>query len=790
MSIIKTECCKLHNTCKKISAFFLALAFAFYPLANVSAQKFSTSSTSETYYQITTNRDGEKVEYICEGDDIIRDGLKITNIKFHNHSVLNDTTGAIGITGTVENTTDEDIYFKLQNEYFSANNKHIITTGNIHLAPANKTVQFVDMEDESSFRSYDIATHTTNAVVPTSFATSVYLVANEMFANQGILASDTYMGSDYVYDSYDINVQVGEDESIKVVESFDAYFATPKHGIIRKLPTRWRTDTINTPRRTSIENISVDSKFVTEKDLGNQELDIRIGDSEKTVSGLQHYEIGYTYRIDKENESSFDEFYYNLIEEQRDVSNITFTIRLPKEFDISRIGFSSGIAGSTNNNVIYYVDGNTIHGFYDGILSYGSITARVALDDGYYNNPGVSAPAPGKAIKIVIPAIVIFLAVVFILWYLYGRDEKKVSAVEFYPPDGMNSLDMQFYYKGEVDSDGVVSLLTYLASKGYLTIEQDGRKYVIHKVKDYDGNDEDERYFMTHLFSTSDDVTSSMLRNKFYRTVDHIVDNNNSKSNKKHIFEELPKTVIVSCVLCVIATVAAPMIACAVDFGSIEIIGGLIIFCVIALFYAPFFIIGFKAEPFFAKLIILGFISIHAFLMLGGIITSIGIIGILNDVNPIYLLAIPETLIAVIVEIVLIMHLPKRNQRGAEMLARIEGFRNFLMTAERSRLEMLVAEDPSYFYNIIPYAYVLGVSKKWMRQFEDIAITEPDWYMSDEPFSYRHFRSFMDNTVSNVSRTMTSSPSSSSGGSGGSSGGSSGGGSSGGGGGGGGPSSW
>ena len=82
MSIIKTECCKLHNTCKKISAFFLALAFAFYPLANVSAQKFSTSSTSETYYQITTNRDGEKVEYICEGDDIIRDGLKITNIKF------------------------------------------------------------------------------------------------------------------------------------------------------------------------------------------------------------------------------------------------------------------------------------------------------------------------------------------------------------------------------------------------------------------------------------------------------------------------------------------------------------------------------------------------------------------------------------------------------------------------------------------------------------------------------------------------------------------------------------
>lgn len=789
MSIIKTECCKLHNTCKKISAFFLALAFAFCPLANVSAQKFSTSSTSETYYQITTNRDGEKVEYICEGDDIIRDGLKITNVKFHNHSVLNDTTGAIGITGTVENTTDEDIYFKLQNEYFSANNKHIITTGNIHLAPANKTVQFVDMEDESSFRSYDITTHATNAVVPTSFATSVYLVANEMFANQGILASDTYMGSDYVYDSYDINVQVGEDESIKVIESFDAYFATPKHGIIRKLPTRWRTDTINTPRRTSIENISVDSKFVTEKDLGNQELDIRIGDSEKTVSGLQHYEIGYTYRIDKENESSFDEFYYNLIEEQRDVSNITFTIRLPKEFDISRIGFSSGKAGSTNNNVIYYVDDNTIHGFYDGILSYGSITARVALDDGYYDNPGVSAPAPGKAIKIVIPAILICLAVVFIMWYLYGRDEKKVSAVEFYPPDGMNSLDMQFHYKGKVDSDGVVSLLTYFASKGYLKIEEDGRKYVIHKVKDYDGNDSDEKYFFDHLFNFGDEVTPSMLRNRFYRTIDHIIENNNKKSNKKHIFEERPKSVMVVCVLCVIATFLAPIIACSIDFESLELVGAIFGFCVLCLFYTPFFIVGFQIKPIIVRIFFLGFISFHAFVMIGGALGGSVIAMIALDVNPLYLLTILAVVVAVILEVVLITHLPKRNQHGAEMLARIEGFRNFLMTAERSRLEMLVNEDPTYFYNIIPYAYVLGVSKKWMRQFEDINIQAPDWYMSDEPFNYDNFRGFMDHTVSSVSSSMTSSPSSSSGG-GRSSGGSSGGGSSGGGGGGGGSSSW
>ena len=66
----------------------------------------------------------------------------------------------------------------------------------------------------------------------------------------------------------------------------------------------------------------------------------------------------------------YDEFYFNLIGPEWDtaIGNITFTIEMPKEFDSSKLGFSSGLKGSTENgNVVYSVSDNIIKGKYNGI---------------------------------------------------------------------------------------------------------------------------------------------------------------------------------------------------------------------------------------------------------------------------------------------------------------------------------------------------------------------------------------------------------------------------------------
>ena len=91
--------------------------------------------------------------------------------------------------------------------------------------------------------------------------------------------------------------------------------------------------------------------------------------------------------------------------------------------------------------------------------------------------------------------------------------------------------------------------------------------------------------------------------------------------------------------------------------------------------------------------------------------------------------------------------MPKRNKYGGEMLGKLKGFRNFLITAEKEKLEAMGAEDPSYFYDILPYAYVLDVSDKWIKKFESISMQAPDWYDSTDGFSMAEFEDFMDSAM-------------------------------------------
>ena len=132
-------------------------------------------------------------------------------------------------------------------------------------------------------------------------------------------------------------------------------------------------------------------------------------------------------------------------------------------------------------------------------------------------------------------------------------------------------------------------------------------------------------------------------------------------------------------------------------------------------------------------------------------------------------------------------YLPKRTHYGNEILGKLRGFKNFLETAEKDKLETMVMQNPTYFYDILPYTYVLGVSDKWIKKFESISLQAPSWYEGTDTFDIVSFGSFINSAMSSAESAMSSNPASESGGS---SGGSSGGGSSGGGSGGGGGSSW
>ena len=101
--------------------------------------------------------------------------------------------------------------------------------------------------------------------------------------------------------------------------------------------------------------------------------------------------------------------------------------------------------------------------------------------------------------------------------------------------------------------------------------------------------------------------------------------------------------------------------------------------------------------------------------------------------------------------------LSKRLPYGNELLGKIKGFKKFIENSEKEQLEEILTKDPNYFYNIIPYAYVLGVLKKWTKKFESINILPPSWYETSDKFDFLEFENFISSTLDSSKELVSSS---------------------------------
>ena len=593
--------------------------------------------------------------------------------------------------------------------------------------------------------------------------------------------------AEYTIDSYDIKMIVNENNTFDITEKITVNFTQYKHGINRKIPIRntiQRLDGTTSNNRAKITNIEVSENYSTSTNNGYKIL--KIGSSNKTYIGKHTYTISYTYDIGKDPLKDADELYYNLIGTDSDttISNVTFTIKMPKKFDYDgdKLGFSSGLKGSIDSsNVEYTVNKNTISGSYIGTLGIAEgLTVRLTLPEGYFVRVQEKDDNYVILVSIISVACVIVSA---LLWRLYGKDNKVVETVEFYPPEELNSAELAYIYKGVAEDEGIISLLISLANKGYLKIEDCGTKsfilgndFRITKLKEYTGNNETEKEFFDGLFKKKNSVTNEDLYDSFYKTIRSIKSKLESKENKNKIFEKSSLSKIIWLALMCIVILLLITVKPIINTSAGEDLPFLLAFPIIG--FSVILLVGFRQTNLMIK--IFGIVWGALF---GGIPLVVGITPILVEEVPQYLTSYIIGLICIAIIIVFAKIMPKRTKYGSAMLGKIKGFKRFLEVAEKEELENLVSENPQYFYYILPYTYALGVSDKWVKQFESIAMQAPKWYTSPNGFSMDSFGRFMSSTMKSAQSSMTSAPSSSGGGS-------SGGGSSGGGSGGGGVSSW
>ncbi|MCD7723582.1 MAG: DUF2207 domain-containing protein [Clostridiales bacterium] len=508
-----------------------------------------------------------------------------------------------------------------------------------------------------------------------------------------------YSFEDNYIQSYDVSITVGEDNTLDITESINVYFNKESHGIYRTLPlTNYieREDGSTATVKAKVKNLSVSEEYETYSEDGSYV--IQIGSENETVLGEQNYIISYSYVMGRDVNADFDELYYNIIGSEWDayIENVTFTITMPKEFDSALLGFSTGYYGSVGSDYVdYSVDSLTVTGALTQTLSPGEgFTVRLQLPDGYFYF-NLAQYYAALAAMVAIPAVV--LIAVIIMWLRHGKDKKVLDIVEFYPPAGMSSTDVAYWYKGYVENTDVVPLLIELANEGCVNIIENKSRskfikndFVIERVRDYDSDDENKKIFFNGLFKSknTNHVTKSDLEDSFYMYINQIVNRTNTRENRLRVFSKK------SLAMRVAGWLFSILGACAVVYISYNIIGG-------------------SEKYIFAA---------------AGLAVSMA-------------------------AFVLSFFLRKRTDEGHAMLQRINGFKLFLKNAEKARLEALVEDNPKYFYDILPFAYVLGVSREWTKKFEGIAMEPPGWY-GGSVFDYYVFCSFMSHTMRSATSAM------------------------------------
>ncbi len=566
--------------------------------------------------------------------------------------------------------------------------------------------------------------------------------------------------------NFDIKMVIDENGLIKVDQTLDVQFNEDRHGIYAYIPQTY--DMVWTIEGEELERsyyfpvrkVQVyGDEYETETD-GYDNVILKIGDGDRYVFGQKIYRYSYTIQLRDLELNGLQAFYFNLVGDgwQLPIKSVNFSITMPKEWP-SDIKFYSGLYGSDEQlNIDYSINGNTLTGsFNQGLLTYQALTIYAPLPNDYFT---FIPPTDFSLLILGFSGVLVVIA--SLLFLKFGKDKLVVETVEFNPIPGLSSAQVGFVYDGMVDTKDILSLIIEWGYKGYLSIAEDGSKdFTLTKLKEIDMSEiKAEQTLFNQLFKSGDIVTNSDLKNTFYLSMQ------NAKNDVYRYFQGNPKRRIYSNTATTLKVIFGmigllPLSLLFANYFYIQTYRGGLAFVIAGVVFvfgsllSAWFIYAIKRWPSQKSIIrmtnaVFMFIAIMLFVF-GSFAGS-------------WALEIPTwqyvfVLLLTFVLVGLVSVMDKRTDLGIEYLGKIIGLKRFIEVAEKDRLEMLVHDDPTYFYKILPYAYVLNVSDVWSKKFESIAIEQPSWYSGPNThFNTYLFMNSFNRTLSNMNQVMTSIP--------------------------------
>lgn len=599
----------------------------------------------------------------------------------------------------------------------------------------------------------------------------------------------TTVADGFTIEGYEVILNVGMDNKVDVTENININFYESGHHGIYKFTPYWLQytgkDNKTIKRKSNIINYrSVNDPYTI--DTVKKKLRIKIGSPYQTVFGDHTYTIKYTYDMGKDPFTNFDEFIFHAFGDfwGTQIKNPKIIVNMPKGIDGNKINFYKDKYRKQNiNNLIdYQIEGNSLIVTGKSNLNLmESLTVDIELPDNYFVGGSDNYGWGSFTISMIILAIT---GLIIFMWSRYGKNhEKMIQTVEFYAPDKLSSAEIGYVYNKRQSSKKLtISLIISLASKGYIKIDEltgkdkgkiqitklltkpkevtmdkdiQTSKRIISVKKLKDVGDEltsDEDVMMRYLFGKDNIKILETNIDKFLEVRDDLVnkgyieiikDNENIIQKEKELidlkyadklkkYNELTKQYEKDLEIYnqKIASIEPKNNLENIVYGYLFSVGDTVILSEHTSFYKSFGEIDKELSNTFNKKIIdevakkkkKTSIILSIIIIILSLISFFGV----EDLNPKLSILYYLSFGCIFVSIFFTIIMGRKTKYGEAIYARVMGFRDFLDTAEKEKLESLVEQNPHYFYDILPYTYVLGISKKWVKKFENIKMPEVD----------------------------------------------------------------
>lgn len=557
----------------------------------------------------------------------------------------------------------------------------------------------------------------------------------------------------YTIKQWKYDAKVHTDNTWDVIETMDVEYNEPRHGIYRHLPRTFKQqhpDQDNTmidyTYRTEITDVYVDGyKFETrDNDDEADNLLIIIGSEDKLVEGLQRYVIKYKLHYPDDRYRGNDVLYHSVLGPDctTTIDDFSFRISFDKPLPLKKLGDCFVYSGpwGTNDDILGISDSCHIYehemvGHITNIAPYNGITLFTQLPEGYYEGANAVSPVPMQ--------IAFALSVAFLLITLFlqvnNHRYRPALQTEYVAPDGLSSAEVGTIIDDSADLSDLTSLIPWFASKGYISItEVEGKKKLfgkndsdleLHKLKDLPADaPKYQKLFMEALFGKKDTVKLANLENRYEQISKALLALQREFKGKRSLIVAKP-SIWISLTVFILSSMVFFGTSSSVETGDGETWAFAFLVWTVPLFLIVLIRAAFSSYDMITRRI---WIWLQLIIIVLGAMVCLAIYHIMYSPADYLGPELPGIIIIIGGCLVALMGARtfKDTEYRQQMMSKLLGFREFIEIAEKPQLQALVDEMPEYFYDVLPYAMVFGLTDKWHKQFKDINMKDPSWYTS------------------------------------------------------------